>query len=61
MTMAKRTYRFDCPKCRNALEAKPEEVKMGFFKMSFQCPACGKKKTVARHRVVTVTEWTTEA
>lgn len=50
MTVEKRVYRFDCPKCHSALSAEPLALTIGFT-----CPVCKKQSKIFKTSVSTVT------
>lgn len=55
MTVEKRVYRFDCPKCHSALSAEPLDLTFKMFKVGFTCPVCKKESQILKTKVSTST------
>ncbi len=55
MMIEEKTYRFDCPVCHNALNAKPEDLKFGRLMVGFKCPVCNEERRVFGFQVSSTT------
>lgn len=55
MTVEKRVYRFDCPKCHSALSAEPLNLTFKALTIGFTCPVCKKQSKIFKTSVSTVT------
>lgn len=59
MMVEKKIYRFDCPGCHNALNARPGDLTFRKFTVGFTCPVCKKGYRILKCKTSITTTYRT--